>query len=50
MSMSRKCVVFRWLSILAALSSTEASPSSCTYLDGIYTSMMRRIFNQGFHK
>lgn len=48
--MSRKCVVFRWLSILAALSSTEASQSSCTYLDGIYTSMMRRIFNQGFHK
>lgn len=22
----------------------------CSFLDGIYTSVMRRIFNQGFHK
>jgi len=24
--------------------------TNCAILDGIYTSVMRRIFNQGFHK
>jgi len=48
--LSRPNGVSFWLSFLVAVSSTLASSSPCTYLDGIHTSMMRRIFNQGFHK
>ena len=32
---------------------TSAHPNAgkqCPFFDGIYTSVMRRIFNQGFHK
>ena len=32
---------------------TSAHPNTgkqCPFFDGIYTSVMRRIFNQGFHK
>jgi len=39
-----------FVTLLSTVRASATRTSSCTYLDGIYTSMMRRIFNQGFHK
>jgi len=38
------------LSSSAQLDSKVKTKSNCAILEGIYTSVMRRIFNQGFHK
>ncbi len=40
------------LSLAAFFTCTQSTVqrSTCSYLNGIYASVMRRIYNQGFHK